>query len=105
MSNHQALGKVLQMKDSNEIGAVLYLLIVVLSAIHVYRDCRKLGEKPFWNVSGTIVLWPFFYLIGWLWIWPGSLRRKISGGSIDDLIQAKSYRRAAEKKNPTRIQR
>ena len=87
------------MEDLNDIGSFLYILVVILSAIHVYRDCKKLGETPLWNVTGTIILWPFFYLIGWLWIWPGSLRRKIFGGSIDDLVQAKAYRRVLEKKN------
>ena len=83
------------MEDHKEIAAVVYLLILMLSVIHVYRDCRRIGERPLFHVTGTIILWPLFYLIGWLWIWPGSLRRRLSGGSIDDLVQAKAFRRTS----------
>ena len=89
------------MEDFSGAGAFLYLVVVVLSSIHVYRDCERLGEKPFWNVTGTIILWPFYYLIGWLWIWPASLRRKLSGGSIDDLAQAKAHQRVQKRKGRT----
>ena len=83
-------------EDQEAISAVIYICIVVLSAMHVHRDCRRVGERTFWNVSGTIILWPIFYLIGWLWIWPGSLRRWLFGGSIDDLVQAKAFRRTSQ---------
>ena len=87
------------MTDEEITAAAIYVVIVVLSAIHVYRDCKRIGEAPLLNVSGTIILWPFFYLIGWLWIWPGSLRRWIFGGSIDDLIQSKVSKTKRGNKN------
>ena len=86
------------MKDFSETGVFLYLVVVILSSIHVHRDCKQLGEKPLLHVSGTIILWPFYYLIGWLWIWPASLRRKLSGGAIEDLAQAKAQQRVQKRK-------
>ena len=74
-------------------GSILYVLVVLASAVHVIRNCRTIGEPPLLHVTGTIILWPFFYLIGWLWIWPGSLRRSLFGGSIRDLAQAKAFER------------
>jgi hypothetical protein len=90
------------MEDYEEIAGFIYLLILVLSAMHVYRDCRRIGERAFLHISGTIILWPLYYLIGWLWIWPGSLRRWLSGGSIDELVQAKAFRRRADTRKPGR---
>ena len=89
------------MEDEEQIAALIYLVFVVASVMHVIRDCRRIGERAFWNVSGTIILWPVFYLVGWLWIWPGSLRRWIFGGSIDDLIQTKVNR--ANQKDSSRV--
>ena len=84
------------MEDNEQIGALIYILTVFLSAMHVARDCKRIGEHPIWHVTGTIILWPAYYLIGWLWIWPGSLRRWIFGGSIEDLVQAKVHQRVAK---------
>ena len=89
------------MDDHEHIATLVFLLIVGVSAVHVYRDCKRIGEPASLNVSGTILLWPIFYLIGWLWIWPGSLRRWIFGGSIDDLIQAKVSAAGRNKKRDT----
>ncbi len=73
----------------------IWLIVATLCAIHVYRNCRRIGEPPFFNVTGTFILFPLFY-IGWLLWWPGTLRRWIIGGSIDDLATAWTYRRLKE---------
>ena len=80
-------------------GTIVYVVLVLLSTWHVLKDCRRLGEDALWNVTGTLLLWPIFYLIGWLWIWPGSFRRWFSGGSVDDLEQAKATRRSRRKRS------
>ena len=71
---------------------LLWMVLAIPSAIHVYRNCRRIGEPPFFNVTGTFILFPIFY-IGWLFWWPGTLRRWITGGSIDDLATAWAHQR------------
>ena len=70
----------------------VWLVFATPSAFHVYRNCLRIGEPPFFNVTGTFILFPLFY-IGWLLWWPGTLRRWIMGGSIDDLATARTHRR------------
>ena len=70
----------------------LWLILHLLFAIHVYRDCRRIGEPAWYNVSGTLLFGPLYFLPWILW-WPGSLRRYCFGGSIDDLPTAKAFRR------------
>ena len=78
-------------------GYLLYWIIpATLAAIHVYRDCRKLGEKAGLNISGTFILWPLYYL-GWILWWPGSLRLWLTGRSVNDLTAAKNVRRLRER--------
>jgi len=89
----------------DELGTLSPLVLLILAlpcAIHVYRNCRRIGEPPFFNVTGTIILFPLFY-IGWLLWWPGTLRRWMIGGSIDDLAIAWTYRRfkKMQQRSPT----
>ena len=71
---------------------LLWLALNIVFAIHVYRDCRRIGEPAALNVSGTLILGLLYYLPWVLW-WPGSWRRRWFGGSIDDLATAKAFQR------------
>jgi hypothetical protein len=74
------------------IYAALHCTLTVLCAVQVYLDCKRIGETAWYNVSGTIILWPHYYIFWILW-WPGSLRRQFPGASIDDLPTAKAFQR------------
>ncbi|MCB1063760.1 MAG: hypothetical protein KDN20_12660 [Verrucomicrobiae bacterium] len=75
---------------------VFWIIPAFFASIHVYRDCRKLGEKAGLNISGTFILWPLYYL-GWILWWPGSLRLWLTGRSVDDLTAAKNVKRLRDR--------
>lgn len=66
------------------------------AALHVYRECRILGESTALHCFGTVLLWPLYYL-GWVLWWPGSLRLLLQGKSIHDLPQAKNRKRVRDR--------
>jgi len=74
---------------------LFWLILHLFFSIHVYRDCRRIGEPAWYNVTGTLIFGPLYY-VPWILWWPGSLRRYFSGGSIDDLPTAKAFRRARQ---------
>jgi hypothetical protein len=82
-----------QEKEIGEAGSfelLVWCILAIACAIHVYRNCRRIGEPPFFNVTGTLMLFPIYY-IGWILWWPGTLRHWMAGGSIDDLATARAY--------------
>ena len=76
----------------NHWEVLVWLVLNFICACHVFRDCRRIGEPASLNVSGTLILGPLFYL-PWIFWWPGSVRRRLSGGSIDELATAKAFQR------------
>ena len=54
-------------------------LIVIGTLIHVFLESKRMRDSGIRNaVMVAVCLWPLGYLL-WLFVWPGTLGRKLSG--------------------------
>ena len=75
------------------VAAFLYLVVVLLLLIRVWKDCKILGES-FGLHFLLIAMFPLIAGLCWLIVWPGAFRLYLSGNSLDESVQARIFRRA-----------
>ena len=79
---------VLKLQLDASIAFLAYLSLVGCLMFQVWRDCQTLGEG-FYKFVIPIIFLPSVFSLGWLLIWPGTLRLRLSGKRAADLAQAK----------------
>ncbi|WP_411827801.1 hypothetical protein [Luteolibacter sp. AS25] len=91
---------------SEWLPGLVYVIIVGLLYRKTTRDCKEIGENI--RLHGLLILFfPLLFGFCWLLIWPGSLRLRLCGTSIQNTSEARLYRRRengrAEKHNSSPV--
>ena len=66
-------------ETENELLTLLWFLVFLATLIHVFLESKRMKENPFWTtLMVAVCVWPLGYLF-WIFYWPGSVRKKLSG--------------------------
>ena len=78
--------------DSEWLPAVIYVALVSCLLVRVKQDCVILGESFGLHIF-LVMMFPIITGYCWLIIWPGTLRLRFSGKTLEGTSQAVLLRR------------
>lgn len=59
--------------------SLIFLIIYIATLIHVFIESRRMKDAPIRNtLMVAICIWPLGYLF-WIFYWPGSFWKKLTG--------------------------